>query len=264
MDQSNQQGERRGSSSGSRRNRGQNIADIRSNHDGPTTSIMSTSMLPPTGQAHASTASGSAAMGASSRQQHQSDIPNTAQHSYMSHQGGPASAGTQSAMDYAMASAEQFSRGAQNQNQYQHRQPQHHQQHTSTQSAPRIPLPMHDQAAYPYGSRHIHDRPIVKLSVSLIDTYKNINRVYYEDKKARTKAKSLQSSVAKKTGSLKGVHNNGWDDENYDYIINEGGLILDRYEIKAKIGKVRSFLLFDLINMRLHQPYGPDSSASEK
>mmetsp|Transcript_7946 Transcript_7946/g.11823 ORF Transcript_7946/g.11823 Transcript_7946/m.11823 type:complete len:657 (-) Transcript_7946:66-2036(-) len=281
MDQTNQQGRKWGSAIGSRRNRGQNAATMRSSQNGPTTSSMSTtSMHPPVQQAQGQ-AQAQAHAQAQQRQRQQalhvhvhvhdsttitsenaatmgSDLPNTAQHAYMSqHQGGPSSTSTpssannQSAMDYAMASAEQFSRGAQHQHQPQHhtqqpQQPQHHrnyqqqqqqQQQGGSQSASRIPVPMHDQVAYPYGARHIHDRPIVKLSVSLIDTYKNINRVYYEEKEARAKAKASESSGARRDGSLKGVHNNGWDDENYDYIINEGDLFLDRYEIKTKIGK---------------------------
>ena len=77
------------------------------------------------------------------------------------------------------------------------------------------------------------ERPLIKLSVSLIDTYKNINTVYYQDRDARRAARSS----AHKTGKAGGTNNNGWDDENYDYIITAGELFYGRYKIKERIGK---------------------------
>lgn len=73
---------------------------------------------------------------------------------------------------------------------------------------------------------------MIKLSVSLIDTYKHINTVYYEERDARraTRAKEKQ-----KKG--KGATNDGWDDENYDYIFSPGELFYGRYRIKERIGK---------------------------
>lgn len=68
----------------------------------------------------------------------------------------------------------------------------------------------------------------MKLSVSLIDTYKHINTVYYEERDARKKAKEKKGQ---------GSFNNGYDDENYDYIITNGELIYNRYKIKERIGK---------------------------
>jgi len=35
-----------------------------------------------------------------------------------------------------------------------------------------------------------------------------------------------------------GVYNYGWDDENYDYIIERDEVLCDRYVIKNRIGKV--------------------------
>lgn len=72
------------------------------------------------------------------------------------------------------------------------------------------------------------DRPIAKLSVSLIDTYKHINSVYYEEREARRKKKAEKGQ---------GVINNGWDDENYDYIVTSGEVFFGRYNIKERIGK---------------------------
>lgn len=76
------------------------------------------------------------------------------------------------------------------------------------------------------------ERPLIKLSVSLIDTYKNINTVYYQERDARRAARSKSG----KTGAG-GTNNNGWDDENYDYIITTGELFYGRYKIKERIGK---------------------------
>ena len=73
------------------------------------------------------------------------------------------------------------------------------------------------------------DRPLIKLSVSLIDTYKHINTVYYEERDARRKSKEKSKGT--------GTNNNGWDDENYDYIITPGELFYGRYRIKERIGK---------------------------
>ena len=75
------------------------------------------------------------------------------------------------------------------------------------------------------------DRPLMKLSVSLIDTYKHINTVYYEERDARRAAR------AKEKGKAGGTNNNGWDDENYDYIVTQGELFYGRYRIRERIGK---------------------------
>jgi len=72
----------------------------------------------------------------------------------------------------------------------------------------------------------------VKLSVSLIDTYKQINKVYYEERETRRAARAAQ-----KAQKGAGANNNGWDDENYDYIITNGEMFFGRYVIKERIGK---------------------------
>lgn len=96
---------------------------------------------------------------------------------------------------------------------------------------PHMPVPPPGQQSYiqPRAGRLPSDRPLIKLSVSLIDTYKHINTVYYEERDARRKSKE------KSKGS--GANNNGWDDENYDYIITPGELFYGRYRIKERIGK---------------------------
>eukprot|EP01039_Chlorochromonas_danica_P002125 gene2125-2319_t len=72
-------------------------------------------------------------------------------------------------------------------------------------------------------------RPALKLSVNLIDTYKYINKLYYE-----AKAKRLRESNESHRG---GVHNNGYDDQNYDYILRGDEIFNNRYVIKYKMGK---------------------------
>ena len=76
------------------------------------------------------------------------------------------------------------------------------------------------------------DRPLIKLSVSLIDTYKKINTVYYEERDARRAARAKE-----KAQKGQGTNNNGWDDENYDYIVTQGEMFYGRYRIKERIGK---------------------------
>lgn len=99
------------------------------------------------------------------------------------------------------------------------------------------------------------DRPLIKLSVSLIDTYKEINTIYYEERDARraARAKEKASSSKQKSSSgsggsssqagtttaaaASGTTNNGWDDEHYDYIVTPGELFYGRYKMKERIGK---------------------------
>jgi len=83
--------------------------------------------------------------------------------------------------------------------------------------------------------------------VSLIDTYKHINTVYYEEREARRAARAKGKAKSSTTAGGSGVpppgapgtgtHNHGWDDENYDYIVTSGELFYGRYTIKERIGK---------------------------
>ena len=77
------------------------------------------------------------------------------------------------------------------------------------------------------------DAPLRKLSVNLIDTYKLINQVYYEKRKRRQEERALQAGKKERKGNF----NNGWDDENYDYIIRNGELFNERYVVSTIIGK---------------------------
>merc|ERR1719361_2605111 len=80
--------------------------------------------------------------------------------------------------------------------------------------------------------------PLRKLSVDLIKTYKHINEVYYAKKKRR--AQQTQMDEASHLHSRKKerkLYNDGFDDENHDYIIKHGEKFLDKYEIDSLIGK---------------------------
>ncbi|KAK4323961.1 hypothetical protein Pmani_005378 [Petrolisthes manimaculis] len=77
--------------------------------------------------------------------------------------------------------------------------------------------------------------PLRKLSVDLIKTYKHINEVYYAKKKKRAQQTQGQSpSMHKKERK---VYNDGYDDDNHDYMIKSGEKFEDRYEIDSLIGK---------------------------
>mgnify|MGYP001237220848 CR=1 FL=1 len=70
------------------------------------------------------------------------------------------------------------------------------------------------------------DAPCRKLSSHLIRTYKNINNVYYEKRRARKAAKAKAKQ-----------YNDGHDDQHYDYKLIEKEVLLDRYEVRERIGK---------------------------
>lgn len=91
-------------------------------------------------------------------------------------------------------------------------------------------------------------RPCYKLSVKLIDTYKNINKVYYENKERKLKEKraaetNVSSSSANNANGRQGINNDGYDDANFNYILKEGDTELfdNRYQFKYKIGSVSLF-----------------------
>ena len=85
------------------------------------------------------------------------------------------------------------------------------------------------------------NRPVVKLSVSLIDTYKHINTVYYEERDARRAVRAAKEkakgSGAGGGGGGGGANNSGWDDDNYDYIVTPGEIFYGRYKMMERIGK---------------------------
>lgn len=90
------------------------------------------------------------------------------------------------------------------------------------------------QARIPLTFRDPSTAPLRKLSVDLIKTYKHINEVYYAKKKRRAAQIQGDDSSHKKERK---IYNDGYDDDNHDYIIKTGEKFLDRYEIDSLIGK---------------------------
>lgn len=74
------------------------------------------------------------------------------------------------------------------------------------------------------------ERPVYKLSVKLIDTYKHVNDIYYE-----AKARRLREQVEYKARG--GVYNDGYDDINHDYILQGNELFGERYILKDRVGQ---------------------------
>ncbi|XP_037516209.1 dual specificity tyrosine-phosphorylation-regulated kinase 1A isoform X4 [Rhipicephalus sanguineus] len=91
-----------------------------------------------------------------------------------------------------------------------------------------------DPQHLPYRFRDSSQAPLRKLSVDLIKTYKHINEVYYAKKKRRAQQPQGDDQSHKKERKL---YNEGFDDDNHDYIIRNGERFLDRYEIDSLIGK---------------------------
>ncbi len=78
--------------------------------------------------------------------------------------------------------------------------------------------------------------PLRKLSVDLIKTYKYINEVYYAKKKRRAQQAQHEETGHHRTKKERkaaaagaGLYNDGFDDENDDYIIKHGEKFLERY-----------------------------------
>ena len=70
--------------------------------------------------------------------------------------------------------------------------------------------------------------PLRKLSVDLIKTYKHINEVYYAKKKRRAAAAQHGDEGGQHRKKERKLYNDGYDDENHDYIIKHGEKFLDR------------------------------------
>ena len=154
--------------------------------------------------------------------------------------------------------------------------PQHRVQMQQTQHRPpqhNVQLP-HAPYIQPRVGRLQADRPLIKLTVSLIDTYKCINTLYYQEREARRAVRATNNVATTSTTRISqqpqqsqsgsnvamqpqsqtqqrvtdpaassqnhgtGTNNNGWDDDNYDYIIRPGEIFYnERYKIMERIGK---------------------------
>jgi dual specificity tyrosine-phosphorylation-regulated kinase 1 len=95
-----------------------------------------------------------------------------------------------------------------------------------------VPMEVDDKAP-PIPNQARTDAPVMKLSVNLIRTYKHINEVYYAAKKKRQAARDDEHGTVKR--ERRQVY--PWDDENHDYIVQRGELVMCRYELQNVIGK---------------------------
>ncbi|KAL9871804.1 serine/threonine-protein kinase minibrain-like isoform 2-T3 [Glossina fuscipes fuscipes] len=111
-----------------------------------------------------------------------------------------------------------------------HRDVMHHRSSPTSSSEVRAM-----QARIPTHFRDPATAPLRKLSVDLIKTYKHINEVYYAKKKRR--AQQTQGDDDSSNKKERKLYNDGYDDDNHDYIIKHGEKFLDRYEIDSLIGK---------------------------
>lgn len=86
----------------------------------------------------------------------------------------------------------------------------------------------------------------VKLSTNFICT-----QVYYAKKKRRAQQTQGDDSSHKKERKL---YNDGYDDDNHDYIIKNGEKFLDRYEIDSLIGNFHNkYILFEGQNIFMNR-----------
>ena len=90
-----------------------------------------------------------------------------------------------------------------------------------------ISMPAGAQAVVKPSYRDPTAAPLRKLSVDLIKTYKHINEVYYAKKKRRAQQTQHEESGQHRKKERK-LYNDGYDDENHDYIIKHGEKFLDR------------------------------------
>lgn len=78
-----------------------------------------------------------------------------------------------------------------------------------------------------------HSFYIVIVSETYVNCLLNL-QVYYAKKKRRHQQGQGEDSSHKKERK---VFNDGYDDDNYDYIVKNGEKWMDRYEIDSLIGK---------------------------
>ena len=82
--------------------------------------------------------------------------------------------------------------------------------------------------------------PLRKLSVDLIKTYKHINEVYYAKKKRRAQQTQHEESGQHRKKERK-LYNDGYDDEQHDYIIKTGEKFLDRSDFHSFVRLMSKF-----------------------
>lgn len=77
--------------------------------------------------------------------------------------------------------------------------------------------------------------PLRKLSVELLQTYKHINEVYYANKKKRAAAGGSHGSSSAHFKKERKTGNDGYDDENHNYIVNRAEVFNNRYTASSHV-----------------------------
>jgi dual specificity tyrosine-phosphorylation-regulated kinase 1 len=77
------------------------------------------------------------------------------------------------------------------------------------------------------------ERPLMKLSVKLLTTYRHINDVYY----AKQRKSHMQDALTTGSTQRVTVTNEGYDDEEGNYIVHRGEEILQRYIVTRILGR---------------------------
>lgn len=91
-------------------------------------------------------------------------------------------------------------------------------------------------------TRKRSEAPVLKLSSKLIETYVNINRLYYKSQNKRRNSSDPHSdnpslSSASSATKRSKLFNNGYDDSEHNYLIVPGEIWNDKYRIIRLLGK---------------------------
>eukprot|EP01062_Namystynia_karyoxenos_P044397 TRINITY_DN326_c0_g1_i2.p1 TRINITY_DN326_c0_g1~~TRINITY_DN326_c0_g1_i2.p1 ORF type:complete len:472 (+),score=147.38 TRINITY_DN326_c0_g1_i2:186-1601(+) len=78
------------------------------------------------------------------------------------------------------------------------------------------------------GPRPLKDRPVIRLSVDLLATYKHINDLFYSNKRRQHAAQKSSTGT---------IYNDGHDDQNGNYLVQIGEEVAGRYIVQDVLGK---------------------------
>ena len=94
------------------------------------------------------------------------------------------------------------------------------------------------------GCSAIPARPVFALSVTLLATYKSINRAHYYERRKTHALHLASSSISNRnarcpetSSPCSGLHNRGYDDENGHYVVQLGEEIYERYIVRDVVGR---------------------------
>lgn len=83
--------------------------------------------------------------------------------------------------------------------------------------------------------KHVQIKLFMFVYCSFLTNFSSKLQVYYAKKKRR--AQQTQGEDDSSNKKERKLYNDGYDDDNHDYIIKHGERFLDRYEIDSLIGK---------------------------